>query len=61
MVSALISPGEYTGLSIGEPVIDRVRNVPFADGNEVCDAYGMTAQIVGRRRSSTSTDGRSRP
>jgi len=21
--------------------------VPFADGNEVCDAYGMTAQIVG--------------
>ena len=46
MVSALISPGEYTGLSIGEPVIDRVRNVPFADGNEVCDAYGMTAQIV---------------
>jgi hypothetical protein len=47
MVSALVSPGEYTGLSIGEPVIDRVRNVPFADGNEVCDAYGMTAQIVG--------------
>jgi hypothetical protein len=46
MVSALISPGEYTGLSIGQPVIDRVRNVPFADGNEVCDAYGMTAQIV---------------
>jgi hypothetical protein len=46
MVSALISPGEYTGLSIGEPVIDRVRNVPFSDGNEVCDAYGLTAQIV---------------
>ena len=46
MVSALISPGEYTGLSLGQPVIDRVRNVPFADGNEVCDAYGMTAQIV---------------
>ena len=47
MVSALISPGEYTALTIGAPVIDRVRNVPFADGNEVCDAYGMTAQIVG--------------
>ena len=47
MVSALVSPGEYTGLSLGQPVIDRVRNVPFADGNEVCDAYGMTAQIVG--------------
>jgi hypothetical protein len=47
MVSALISPGEYTALSLGQPVIDRVRNVPFADGNEVCDAYGMTAQIVG--------------
>jgi len=46
MVSALVSPGEYTGLSLGQPVIDRVRNVPFADGNEVCDAYGMTAQIV---------------
>jgi hypothetical protein len=46
MVSALISPGEYTALSLGQPVIDRVRNVPFADGNEVCDAYGMTAQIV---------------
>ena len=47
MVSALISPGEYTALTIGAPVIDRVRNVPFSDGVEVCDAYGLTGQIVG--------------
>lgn len=46
MVSALISPGEYTALTVGAPVVDRVRNVPFSDGVEVCDAYGLTGQIV---------------
>jgi hypothetical protein len=42
MVVAMKSPTEYTTLSEGQPVLDRVRKKPLPAGTVVCDANGNT-------------------
>lgn len=46
MVVAQIAPDQFTGLTEGLPVIDRVRKTPLAANNVVCDANGGTAVLV---------------
>jgi hypothetical protein len=46
MVVAMKSPDNFTGLTEGLPVIDRVRKTPLAANNVVCDANGGTAVLV---------------
>ena len=40
------SPDRFTTLTLGKPILDRVRNTPLPVGTVVCDAYGNTARIV---------------
>lgn len=47
MVVATNSPSDFTTLTQGQPVIDRVRNVPLPDNTVVCDANGNTGEIIG--------------
>lgn len=47
MVVAANSPADFTTLTQGQPVIDRVRNVPLPDNTVVCDANGNTGEIIG--------------
>ncbi|NDJ21001.1 hypothetical protein GS682_04940 [Nostoc sp. B(2019)] len=46
LVVAKRSPGQFTTLTEGRPVFDRVRNAPLPAGTVVCDAYGNTARII---------------
>ena len=46
MVVAMKSPKNYTSLSEGQPVLDRVRKTPLPAGTIVCDANGNTGRIV---------------
>lgn len=47
MVVATNSPSDFTTLTQGQPVIDRVRKVPLPDNTLVCDANGNTGEIIG--------------
>lgn len=47
MVVATNSPSDFTTLTLGQPVIDRVRQVPLPDNTLVCDANGNTGEIIG--------------
>jgi hypothetical protein len=46
MVVAMKDPNSFTSLSVGQPVIDRVRKTELPVGTIVCDANGNTARIV---------------
>ena len=46
MVVSMKHPNDYTSLSEGQPVLDRVRKTPLPIGTIVCDANGNTARIV---------------
>lgn len=46
MVVASKDPQSFTSLSEGQPVIDSARKVPLPAGVVVCDALGMTGEIV---------------
>lgn len=46
MVVASRNPKAFTSLTEGQPVIDNARKVPLPVGVVVCDANGMTGEIV---------------
>ncbi|MFB8788638.1 MAG: hypothetical protein U7123_07245 [Potamolinea sp.] len=46
MVVAIKNPKDYTSLSEGQPVLDRVQKTPLPAGTVVCDANGNTGKIV---------------
>lgn len=45
MVVAMKSPQDYTSLTEGQPVLDRVRKKPLPAGTVVCDANGNTGVL----------------
>jgi hypothetical protein len=46
MVVSGDNPRRFTAITEGAPVVDDARNVPLSVGNIVCDANGLTGEII---------------